>query len=466
MALKPPKALILNPMKLDQFRLSQVRRVAAAWAILLARISFGVVVLLAPFRLRMVLVARPTPPVYADYTDFLLFASDIALLMTLVLWLISLALAPRAVRFGPRHIWIPLVGLMLAGGISTVASYDARLSAYHAIRLLALFWFYAFIVNEIHSPVWLFIPVGMQVVAQSIVALAQFMKQQSVGLLALGELSLAPSSSGVSVIASGGARLLRAYGLTDHPNILGGCLAFGLLLLLRACLRPSRRLAAWAAFLPGIAALVVAFSRSAWLAFAAGALVIFTVELAYRRWANIRRGLWLAAACAVIVSAIILAYPRFFGMRLNAGNSFTGATQEQQSIGQRIILVGISVPILRDHPLTGVGLGAAPLALKAYYPSFDLNYEPPHWALFDSALETGVLGAASYLALLIFPIYFFIRNARKFASAPLVTAAFALLIGITVVGFFDYYTWLLEPGRLWQWLGWGFWAVVTERSRR
>ena len=44
---------------------------------------------------------------------------------------------------------------------------------------------------------------------------------------------LDPTQSGVSIVAaSGGSRLLRAYGLTDHPNILGGCLAFGLLLLL------------------------------------------------------------------------------------------------------------------------------------------------------------------------------------------------------------------------------------------
>jgi len=33
-----------------------------------------------------------------------------------------------------------------------------------------------------------------------------------------------------------------------------------------------------------------------------------------------------------------------------------------------------------------------------------------------------------------------------------------VLLAIYVVGLFDYYTWVLAPGRLWQWLAWGLWA--------
>ena len=51
----------------------------------------------------------------------------------------------------------------------------------------------------------------------------------------LGELVLDPRQNGVSVVATSGTeRLLRAYGLTDHPNILGGLLVFGLLLSSRS----------------------------------------------------------------------------------------------------------------------------------------------------------------------------------------------------------------------------------------
>ena len=42
--------------------------------------------------------------------------------------------------------------------------------------------------------------------------------------------------------------------------------------------------------------------------------------------------------------------------------------------------------------------------------------------------------------------------------------ASGLLLALTLVGLFDYYTWLLVPGRLWQWLAWGLWAVAFQAA--
>ncbi len=456
--------LILKSMKPAGIYMTTIRARAAAWATVAARGCFAAAVILIPLRFRFVLLARPALPVYGDYTDFLLYAADVAILLMLVSWLTSLALARRAITMGPRHIWIPLAGLTLAGWVSAFSSYDAPLSVYHAIRLLALFWFYVFVVNEIGSPRWILIPVGLQLATESIVALAQFVAQRSVGLQFLGEPWLDPSASGTSVVTAGGARLLRAYGLTDHPNILGGCLAFGLVLLLLACLRAAKPSGAWAAFLPAAAALLVSFSRAGWLAFGVGALFVAGAELFHRRWQSLRAGAWLGLACCLVLGAFILAYPQFFGVRVNAGNSFSGPSQERQSIGQRIILVKLDMPLLLAHPLTGVGLGASPIAMRAAYPAYTLNYEPPHWALFDAALETGLLGMLPYLALLIFPLVVFIRR-KSLWSDPVATTTLALLLSVTVVGFFDYYTWLLDPGRLWQWLAWGLWGLAVERHQ-
>lgn len=459
------KRLILNSMEAAHAEGSTVRQQASVFAAWGARGCFGAALILIPLRYRWVLLPRPLTPIYSDYTDFLLYAADVAILLTLALWLISLLLAPREITLGPRHVWIPLAGLTLAGWLSTLSSYDAQLSIYHAIRLLVLYWFYVFVVNELFSRAWLVFFIGLQVASESVVAVAQFIAQHSVHLQTFGELPLDPAASGVSVVVSGGSRLLRAYGLTDHPNLLGGCLAFGLVLLLPSCLRASRKWpAAAAAFILGIQALLVSFSRAAWLAFTIGALAILLMEILHRRWTSIQRGAWLALACLTLISSLLLAYAQFFGVRLNSGNSFSSPTAEQQSVGERVILLKLAMPILRDHPLTGVGLGGSPLALHAYYPAFTLNYEPPHWSLFDAALETGVLGAISYLALLVFPVLVFIRR-RDLWSHPILTTALALLLAITVVGFFDYYTWLLDPGRIWQWLGWGLWAVALEKFR-
>src|SRR3970040_1288 len=67
----------------------------------LARLALGAMIVALPLRYRFVLAARPVLPVYGDYTDILLFWSDIFLLAALGLWLLSLALQPRRVSFGP-----------------------------------------------------------------------------------------------------------------------------------------------------------------------------------------------------------------------------------------------------------------------------------------------------------------------------------------------------------------------------
>ncbi len=447
---------------------SVLQNVSAAFA-LAARCSFTAVVILIPFRYRIVLLARPAPPIYDDYTDFLFFAADAALLVTFTLWIISLSLRPRKLALGSRHIWIPLVGLTLAGWVSAASSYAPALSVYHAIRLIALLWFYVFMVNEIHDVRWVLIPVGVQITIQSVVALAQFIAQRSVDLQLLGELYLDPSWSGIGIVVANGVRLLRAYGLSDHPNILGGCLALGLLLLLAAYLHGVGFQQPWRAlipiaFLPAIPALLVTFSRSAWLAFVIGAVIIVGAEFVNRRRNWMNRLLWLASLCMMLLSPFLLAYARFFSARLNANNSFSSPSVEQQAIGERTLLIDSTMPLFLKHPWLGVGLGASPFALQASYPVFPVDYQPPHLAILLAAMETGLLGTASYSFLMIAPFVIFFMHRESLLSNPLATTAAALLVSLGIIGLFDYYTWLLVPGRLWQWLAWGLWAIAERRA--
>jgi O-Antigen ligase len=431
-----------------------------------ARLTFAATVILIPVRFRLVLLARPSALIGADYTNFLLFAADVSLLITLAIWLVSLILSPRKLSLGPRHIWIPLMGLTLAGWISAISSFDPWLSIYNAIRLIILFWFYFYVVNEIRSARWVLIPVGLQISLQSIVALAQFIAQRSVGLQRIGEQKLNPAWAGVSVVVSNGVRLLRAYGLSDHPNILGGSLAFGLLLMLAAYLQILKPFPILTAFNLAIPAWLVTFSRSAWLSFLGGAVIIVGVNLISRHRESVKQLGWLALSSLLLLAPFLLAYGKFFGTRLNIDHSFNTPSLEQQSIGERFLLINSALPIFFDHPWLGVGLGASTDSLKSYYPSFSAPYEPPHLSVFDAALETGVLGATFYLALLILPCVIFFKHRMSLLSNARASAALALLLSVTIVGFFDYYTWLLVPGRLWQWLAWGLWAAALSEASK
>lgn len=433
---------------------------------LAGRLSFAITVVLIPIRINWVILERPLSLVYEEFTNIYLFAVDVAMLTTLLFWATSISISRRKLNLGPRHIWIPLAGLTLSGWISALSSFDPLLSVYHSIRLIALFWFYIYIVNEIKSVKWVIIPVGLQILIQSVVALAQFMTQRSVNLSLLGEKNLNPAWPGISIVASNGDRLLRAYGLTDHPNILGGCLAFGLLIILAAYLHIQKPSAILLVLILGFPALLITFSRSAWLAFLGGLIIIIMIGLLVRGRESMKQFPVLVLISVIFLSPFLLEYARFFGARINVDSTFNSPSVEQQSLGERLLLFNSTLPILTEHPFFGVGIGAATTALRAYHPDFPVAYQPAHIAVFDAAVETGILGLFFYLALFFSPISFFFRRKELLLSNPLTSTAITLLISISIVGCFDYYTWLLVPGRLWQWLAWGLWAASLQHAEK
>ncbi len=445
------------------------RQAAANWTLRAAQICFAVAIVLLPIRSTLTLAPRPMASIPSGFTDFQFYPADAALLLMLVFWLASLMVAPRRPRFGPRAIWLPLAGLTLAGWLSAAVSVDPPLSVYHAIRLAVLFWFYVFVVNEVHSFAWVVIPAGVQAAGQSAVALAQFIAQRSVGLQWIGEYGLNPADSGVSVVVASGARLLRAYGLTDHPNILGGCLGFVALLLLFSYLREKRPWLALGALVLCAAALLATFSRSAWLALGAGSLFLVLTFLFQRSTTTWHRWLVLGAVALGVVLGFVSAYGPFLGVRFGAGSAFTTLTAEQQSLGERVLLMQSAAGMIWQHPLLGVGLGAAPRALQLYEPDWPVTFEPPHVAIIDAALETGLAGAAFYVVLLAAPWIVYFARPDLFRTVPSTPHVMALLLAILIVGLFDYYTWSSTAGTMWQWLAWGLWAraaIVPAPSKR
>ncbi len=431
----------------------------------LAGAAFFLTLVLVPMRLRIDVLPRPELPIYADYTDFLLFAPDIAMLVTLVLWGLSLIMVHQRIQLGPVYLWLPLAGVSLAGFISAAASVDRALTLYHAVRLGALFPFFLYVVNEVTGPTLVVAAVALQGVLQAVVAVAQFLVQRSIGLQVLGEYMLDPAWNGVSIVSTGSDRVLRAYGLTDHPNILGGCLAFGLILLLAAYLSAGweTRFILLIPFLPMSLALLLTFSRSAWVAFFVGAVFLVVIELAFHRRAFVKPMLWLILAVGITLAPFVGKEADLLGIRLGAHGAFGTVGAEEQSLGERVLLMQAANDIFAAHPITGVGLGASPIALMDQFPKFGTDYQPPHVTLLDAALETGFVGGGFYFLLLILPWVVLLRR-RELLARPQVAAAAALLLALTIVGLFDYYTWLLVPGRLWQWLSWGLLAGSVQKA--
>ena len=69
-------------------------------------------------------------------------------------------------------------------------------------------------------------------VAQSLIGIAQFTIQHSIGLFWLKESLIGQNIAGVAKIIVNSSPLIRAYGLFPHPNILGGFLFFSIIITL------------------------------------------------------------------------------------------------------------------------------------------------------------------------------------------------------------------------------------------
>src|SRR5690606_37086980 len=241
------------------------------------------VVVLSPFRARIVLEERPVPAIFRDYTDLLLFWNEILILVAIGLWLLGLLLQPRRIDAGPALIALPVALLAVAVCASVPFAVDGKLALFNAVTLLGSMVFALFVMNEVRSVSALVPAVGLMIAIQAVVAITQLTSQASAGLGPLGEMSLDPAVRGVSILwAEGEPLLLRAYGMSDHPNILGGVLAASMLVLAVGFsrLRDEGLVLAAGIFAVGAAALFATFSRAGALGLAAGLLFSVLVLLA------------------------------------------------------------------------------------------------------------------------------------------------------------------------------------------
>src|SRR5579871_4736665 len=160
------------------------------------------------------------------------FLIEIPAIVAIVVWLLLGAPGLGYVLADWRRWWVAgMVALILWARLSALWSLypDDSLNAAQQFAVAGLFALAALCAGP--SPRSVAIVFAMGLVFQTVIAVTQTGLQHSVGLSWFGEFGLTPNQSGVSVLLAGGDRWLRPYGLTNHPNVLGGYCAAGLLAL-------------------------------------------------------------------------------------------------------------------------------------------------------------------------------------------------------------------------------------------
>ena len=368
--------------------------------------------------------------------------------------------------WGPAAVSLPLAGLTVLGTLRLDPA-NFRLVFIYA-GMYALAWLvYLYVLNERPR---LLAPIAAVLLIQGAVAIGQFLAQRDLGLVPLGELPLHPAHEGNSVLWARGQPWLRAYGLTIHPNLLGAMMAALLLLTLPAWpqTRGAGRAALIGAICIGSAGLFLSFSRASWLGFAAG-LVVWGLLAWWRRrragegatnmgathflkWVapgakeegatHLRKWdaprvtrpvLWLSGVALALVIAFTyrdLVFSRFFAL---------DTPTEAQSISERLRDSALALALIRDNPLTGVGLGQYVDAAQ----QLDDAAVRVHNAGLIVAAELGLSGFLLWLWLMVAPFWLWLRPGGYAVRHPAALGPrLAPWVAMLVVNTFDTTLWL------------------------
>lgn len=293
-------------------------------------------------------------------------------------------------------------------------------------------------------------------VIQVIAGFAEF-GLQSTNLLAPIHLNwpggLEPSMRGASVVQLvDGTRWLRVYGTLPHPNILG---TFLVVLLLGPAayylLAQKRPIGSFILVSSGVILLILAFSRGAWVGFAASG---FVISVKYRILDKMRL---LTLAATVVASLMVVIFPLQALMYTRIAGASTVPT-EAFSIKGREWLAGQAISVIQQHPLLGIGIGSFIINLTQHaLPGYII--EPAHSLPLLVVSELGLGGAVILLGL----VWVIVRHVW-YIRTPQAVLISAGLVGLCVTSLFDHSLWTLAPGRIFLMMVLGLWAGQVEHE--
>jgi len=441
------------------------RERVAHWLETLSLWALAGLLLTLPFWRHRVLLHRGPEAVFFEFHDITLYSNDLLWWGAVGLWLLSrlVTTRPSQARLGPWFLTAPLVGFLVLSAVGIPFAVDPLYAAYQTFRLLLLLALYLMLVNAPLTPGAISWPLAAAMVLQAVVALPQFFSGSSMGLKRLGEITVTAAWPGASVVMVGEQRWLRAYGLTQHPNLLAGCLMTMLLVVGGYYLmqRGWKRLLLLVTLGLGLAALLLTFSRAAWLGLLLGSgLALLLLLWAWRR--NQWSPNWVAIGLLVtVLSFIVLSFIAANWQLLQPRLGLTSQGTEIRSVESRAIQGPAAGALIQMRPVLGVGLGNYPTALYSLAREMVAAY-PVYQPVYNVALlvtaELGILGGILWLSLVLLPwLNLWLRRVQV-QITPWWSVLSGAFLALTAVSFFDFYVWTSHQGRLVFWLVLGLWA--------
>jgi O-antigen ligase len=331
-----------------------------------------------------------------DYTiwdfTFDITATDIALLVLLVIWANDWIFHRRRFRF-PRVTWLA-VGYLGIALLSTVGAASPYLGLVEIWRQTKLFIVYLFTINCVDSKSALRVlaVVGVIIlVVQAGVTVVRF-ETGSMTPVVFGEThqDLSQIQEYLAVDRSVEGSALRGFGTLNSPgSTLHLCMMvipFALFLCVpNSMFRVRQLFAALTAF--SLMGLVLTFTRVYYITASAQIVLAFLIMVRDRIFKREQVVVVLLLALAAVAAAIPKLYKQF--------------TIREDSVSVRLLQYDATIRMIRHNPFLGVGLNNATgqkqnyvnVTYNPYDPDTQFYKEPTHNMYLSMASEIGVFGA-------------------------------------------------------------------------
>ncbi|MDO8592222.1 MAG: O-antigen ligase family protein [bacterium] len=460
-------------------------------------IEYGLYLLVFLLPLQARWIIRPG---FTEYQTRSLYGTDILLILLLAMFILVIAsdrrkrsnlgfvaigrgLLRRYVPRNDRVVWLLIAGLIMMSGVSVFFAISKPLAAYKFGWLIlgaGLFWILAKAAYDRVKLVWSLL---LGLALQSLLAVWQFLTQETFANKWLGMSAHQAADLAVSAIETAGAdgvgeRWLRSYGGFDHPNILGGVMAVGILLLVGEIVVNNQypisniqtnskfkiqnsKIIFWIFLVLFSAALFFSFSRAAWLALGAGLAALLAGAVVKKNLLAQKNILQAVLVSGLVFFILFFQFPNLVMTRL-----YGGARLENKSVSERLESMKNSLPIIKKNWAGGTGIGNYILALERGLPERESYvYQPAHNVYLLVFSELGALGLILFLGLIFViarrPVLgptrqFLVKlRVREIASFPSVTRndnGAAVSIALVVLLSLDHWLWSLHFGVLFFWL--------------
>jgi len=323
-------------------------------------------------------------PFYSDYYTTLqigprISLTGVILIVLYFLWLFDVSRKADRIKFFPKTT-IPFFLLLLWCGLSffyTKKPMYVQLVFFQAIESFLVYFYIANFIktrDDVHFVVkW----ASVTVLFTALLTIGQYFKPTLLNIEFMGW------AKELLTLNYPGRVITRPSGFLGHANNLASFLASLLPLLMVFIIgskeKFNQRILQISAFVFGIIALVLTFSRGGWIVFMFSSFIILI--FAYKK--NIRPKL----------SKII---PRLFVMALIgiiivlpfSKNIIRRLTRDDYKAGEsRIVLAKEAIEVVKENPFKGLGFG--------YY--LDFRPIPPHNIYIQTAAELGIVGLFIFL---------------------------------------------------------------------